>query len=87
MAMVRAGASGWSVLRRLADAMGGGYPVAIRYTSLEGETTDRTIEPAYKWVAKSTGNEILTAFCELRGDWRSFVTDGIEYQDPGEDEQ
>ena len=45
----------------------------IKYTDLEGNKTERTILPEREFTARTTGNRIVGAWCELREDWRSFI--------------
>lgn len=58
-------------------AMSEGYPLRIIYTTLKGHSTERTIRPDYYRPAKTTGNWVLIAWCELRQDWRGFIVNRI----------
>lgn len=50
-------------------------PLRIVYTTLRGQTTERTVFPDHVHYAK--GHAILVAWCQLRNDWRAFIVDRI----------
>lgn len=54
-----------------------GYPLRIIYTTLKGHTTERTVKPDYYLYARTTGNMVLIAWCELRNAWRGFIVERI----------
>jgi hypothetical protein len=54
-----------------------GYPLRILYTTLKGHTTERTVLPDYYLYARTTGNMVLIAWCELRNAWRGFIVERI----------
>lgn len=54
-----------------------GYPLRVIYTTMKGHTTERTIRPDYYLPARTTGNWVLIAWCELRNDWRGFIVNRI----------
>ena len=66
-----------SIPAKLDKAMSEGYPLRIIYTTLKGHTTERTVRPDYYLPARTTGNWVLIAWCELRNDWRGFVVNRI----------
>jgi hypothetical protein len=65
--------------QKITFAMTRKLPLRIVYTTLEGHTTERTIDPDLRFRA-DTGNELLVAWCRLRNDWRAFIIDRIDGQ-------
>jgi vacuolar-type H+-ATPase subunit I/STV1 len=66
-----------TIPEKIDRAMAEGYPLRIIYTTLKGHTTERTVIPDYYLPARTTGNWVLIAWCELRNDWRGFIVDRI----------
>lgn len=66
-----------SIPQKIEASLSEGYPLRIIYTTLKGHTTERTIRPDYFLPAKTTGNMVLIAWCELRNDWRGFIVNRI----------
>ena len=66
-----------SVPAKIDKAMAEGYPLRIIYTTLKGHTTERTVRPDYFLPARTTGNWVLIAWCELRNDWRGFIVNRV----------
>jgi len=66
-----------SIMQKIERSLSEGYPLRIIYTTIKGHTTERTVRPDYFLVAKSTGNFVLIAWCELRNAWRGFIVDRI----------
>jgi hypothetical protein len=66
-----------TIPEKIDTAMAEGYPLRIIYTTLKGHTTERTVIPDYYLPARTTGNWVLIAWCELRNDWRGFIVDRI----------
>lgn len=66
-----------SIEQKIDTALAEGYPLRIIYTTLKGNTTERTVRPDYYLPARTTGNWVLIAWCELRGDWRGFIVNRI----------
>jgi len=67
----------FSIGQKIDAALAEGYPLRIIYTTLKGNTTERTVRPDYYLPARTTGNWVLIAWCELRQDWRGFIVDRI----------
>lgn len=67
----------YSIDQKIDASLAEGYPLRIIYTTLKGHTTERTIRPDYYLPARSTGNWVLIAWCELRNDWRGFIANRI----------
>ncbi len=67
-----------SIPAKVDMALAEGYPLRIIYTTLKGHTTERTVKPDYYLPARTTGNWVLIAWCELRNDWRGFIVDRIK---------
>lgn len=65
------------IQQKIDKALAEGYPLRVIYTTIKGNTTERTIRPDYYRPARSTGNWVLIAWCELRQDWRGFIVDRI----------
>ena len=63
----------YSIDKKIEASLAWGYPLRILYTDKRGHTTERTIRPEYYFPAKTTGNLVLIAWCELRNDWRGFL--------------
>lgn len=63
--------------QKIDTALAEGYPLRIIYTTLKGHTTERNVRPDYYLPARTTGNWVLIAWCELRGDWRGFIVNRI----------
>lgn len=66
-----------SISQKLDKSLAEGYPLRIIYTTLKGHTTERTVRPDYYLPARTTGNWVLIAWCELRQDWRGFIVNRI----------
>jgi len=66
-----------SIQAKVDMALAEGYPLRIIYTTLKGHTTERTVRPDYYLPARTTGNWVLIAWCDLRGDWRGFIVNRI----------
>jgi predicted DNA-binding transcriptional regulator YafY len=73
----RAGASGLVAVR---SAMSRGEKLRLRYERGDGETTERVVRPlgAFFWGKSWT----LTAWCELRSDFRNFRLDRMHRVEP-----
>ena len=67
----------YTIGQKIDAALAEGYPLRIIYTTLKGNTTERTVRPDYYLPARTTGNWVLIAWCELRQDWRGFIVDRI----------
>jgi hypothetical protein len=66
-----------NIAQKVDASMSEGYPLRIIYTTLRGHTTERTVRPDYYLPARTTGNWVLIAWCELRNDWRGFIVERI----------
>ena len=66
-----------SIPAKIDIALAEGYPLRIIYTTKKGHTTERTVLPDYYLPARTTGNWVLIAWCELRNGWRGFIVDRI----------
>jgi len=66
-----------NIEQKIDTSLAEGYPLRIIYTTLKGNTTERTVRPDYYLPAQTTGNWVLIAWCELRGDWRGFIVNRI----------
>ena len=65
------------IRQKVEKALLEGYPLRIIYTTLKGHTTERTVRPDYYLYARTTGNMVLIAWCELRSAWRGFIVERI----------
>jgi hypothetical protein len=63
-----------------------GLLLTIKYTSLAGWTSERSVGPDYVYWA-GTHRHVMVAWCYLRNDWRAFIVDRIteaNLEDPNE---
>jgi hypothetical protein len=67
-----------SIWAKVDMSLAEGYPLRIIYTTLKGHTTERTVRPDYYLPARTTGNWVLIAWCELRNGLRRFIVDRIK---------
>lgn len=65
---------------RLRAAIRDGVKLRLRYRSLAGEISERTVQPVILGYAEAS--EMLVAWCELRGDFRHFRVDRILEAEP-----
>ena len=61
--------------------------VEIAYTTKKGFQTQRLVEPAFRDIAKTTHNDILTAWDHLRSDWRGFIVTRISEATVGDEHE
>lgn len=66
-----------TIQQKIDKSLAEGNSLRIIYTTLKGHTSERTVRPDYYRPARTTGNWVLIAWCELRQDWRGFIVDRI----------
>ncbi len=60
------------------DGIDAGEVIAFDYTDRFGQFAGtRKVEPHYTFVARTTGNEVLVTFDQMRGDIRAFIVGNI----------